>query len=78
MTTIGRNKAVVELPGKIKFGGVFGWLSWVFVHLFSIIGMRRAGNLLFLPIGYGVVLPSERATDWYCRGIPKSKIHLKN
>jgi NADH dehydrogenase len=41
MTTVGRNKAVVELPGKIRFGGIVGWLMWVFVHLFSIIGMRR-------------------------------------
>ena len=37
MATIGRNKAVVDLP-KWKFQGVFAWFVWMFVHLFSLIG----------------------------------------
>jgi NADH dehydrogenase len=41
MATVGRNKAVVELSGKIKFGGFLGWLSWILVHLFQILGFRR-------------------------------------
>ena len=40
MATIGRNKAVVQLPG-VKFGGFFAWAIWMFVHLFSIIGFRN-------------------------------------
>jgi NADH dehydrogenase len=40
MATIGRNKAVVQLPG-LKFGGLFAWIIWMFVHLFSIIGFRN-------------------------------------
>ncbi|QXP74241.1 NAD(P)/FAD-dependent oxidoreductase [Tenacibaculum sp. AHE15PA] len=40
MATIGRNKAVVDLP-KLKFQGVFAWFVWMFVHLFSLIGFRN-------------------------------------
>jgi len=40
MATVGRNKAVVDLP-KIKFQGVFAWFVWMFVHLFFLIGFRN-------------------------------------
>ncbi|MBL3657765.1 NAD(P)/FAD-dependent oxidoreductase [Fulvivirga sediminis] len=40
MATIGRNKAVVDM-GKIRLGGFFAWLIWMFVHLISIIGFRN-------------------------------------
>ncbi|MEQ8240993.1 MAG: NAD(P)/FAD-dependent oxidoreductase [Cyclobacteriaceae bacterium] len=40
MATIGRAKAIVELPGSVHVAGRMGWLIWVFVHLFSIIGLR--------------------------------------
>lgn len=41
MATIGRNRAVVDAPFGIKLGGFAGWFVWMFVHLFSIIGIRR-------------------------------------
>ena len=41
MATIGRNKAVVDLPGNIRFSGFFAWWVWMFVHLISIIGFRN-------------------------------------
>ncbi len=41
MATIGRNRAVVDLPSKIRFGGLIAWLLWMFVHLVSIIGFRN-------------------------------------
>ncbi len=41
MATIGRNKAVVDLPGNIRFKGFFAWWVWMFVHLLSIIGFRN-------------------------------------
>jgi len=41
MATIGRNKAVVDAPFGIKLGGFIGWFIWMFIHLFSIIGIRR-------------------------------------
>ena len=40
MATIGRNKAVVDLP-KFHFSGVFAWFVWMFVHLFSLIGFKN-------------------------------------
>ncbi|NMH27854.1 NAD(P)/FAD-dependent oxidoreductase [Flavobacterium silvaticum] len=40
MATIGRNKAVVDLP-KLHFHGFFAWFVWMFVHLFSLIGFRN-------------------------------------
>jgi NADH dehydrogenase len=40
MATIGRNKAVVDLP-KFHFHGFFAWLVWMFVHLMSLIGFKN-------------------------------------
>ena len=40
MATIGRNKAVVDLP-NYNFSGVFAWFVWMFVHLFSLIGFKN-------------------------------------
>ena len=40
MATIGRNLAVVDLPFW-KFQGFFAWLTWMFVHLFSIVGVKN-------------------------------------
>lgn len=40
MATIGRNKAVVDLP-KMQFSGVFAWFVWMFIHLISLIGFRN-------------------------------------
>ncbi|MEO6150452.1 MAG: NAD(P)/FAD-dependent oxidoreductase [Mucilaginibacter sp.] len=40
MATIGRNKAVVDI-GKIKFQGFFAWLTWMFIHLISLMGGRN-------------------------------------
>lgn len=39
MATIGRKKAVVDLP-NFKFQGGFAWLVWMFVHIFSLVGFR--------------------------------------
>jgi NADH dehydrogenase len=44
MATIGRHKAVVDLP-KFKFQGSFAWFVWLFVHLFQILGVK---NRLFV------------------------------
>ncbi len=40
MATVGRNKAVVDLP-KFRFQGVFAWFVWMFVHLYFLIGFRN-------------------------------------
>ncbi len=40
LATVGRAFAVAEI-GKLKFGGFVGWLLWVFVHIFFLIGMQN-------------------------------------
>lgn len=40
MATVGRNKAVVDLP-NIKFQGFFAWMVWMFIHLMSIVGIKN-------------------------------------
>jgi NADH dehydrogenase len=53
MATIGRNKAVVDLPNW-KFQGIFAWFVWMFVHLFSLIGFRNRA-IVFLNWVYNYV-----------------------
>jgi NADH dehydrogenase len=40
MATIGRNKAVVDLP-KFHFQGILAWFVWMFIHLISLVGFRN-------------------------------------
>jgi NADH dehydrogenase len=44
MATVGKRKAVVDLPG-FSFQGVFAWLTWMFVHLMLILNIK---NRLFI------------------------------
>ena len=42
MATIGRGRAVVDIPKpELHFGGVMAWLAWLLVHLFAILGTRN-------------------------------------
>lgn len=40
MATIGRNKAVVDLP-FLKFKGFFAWVIWMLLHLMLILSVRN-------------------------------------
>jgi len=40
MATIGRNRAVVDLP-FMKVGGILGWFIWMFVHLMLLVDFRN-------------------------------------
>jgi NADH dehydrogenase len=44
MATVGRKLAVVDLP-FFRFHGVFAWITWLFVHLMAILGVK---NKLFI------------------------------
>ncbi len=46
MATIGRNKAVVDLP-FVSFGGFFAWFIWMFIHLMSLVGFRNRVIVFF-------------------------------
>ncbi|MGZ3652798.1 MAG: NAD(P)/FAD-dependent oxidoreductase, partial [Bdellovibrionota bacterium] len=40
MATIGRLRAVVEF-GKLHFFGLAAWITWLFVHIYYLIGFRN-------------------------------------
>lgn len=44
MATVGRKLAVVDLP-FFKFQGLLAWMTWLFVHLMAILGVK---NKLFI------------------------------
>ena len=39
--TIGRGKAVGELPGGLQLSGFPAWLGWLAIHIFFLIGFRN-------------------------------------
>ncbi len=42
MATVGRNRAVVDIPKpKLHFGGFIAWFMWMSVHLFLILGVKN-------------------------------------
>ena len=41
MATIGKNKAVVDMPNGMHFKGFFAWLIWMFVQIMYRIGFRN-------------------------------------
>jgi NADH:ubiquinone reductase (H+-translocating) len=42
MATVGRNKAVVDLPKpKLHFRGFFAWLIWMGLHLMLLLGVKN-------------------------------------
>ncbi len=40
MATIGRNRAVVDLP-NYSFAGFFAWVTWMLVHVMLLVGFRN-------------------------------------
>jgi NADH dehydrogenase len=45
LATIGRNKAVADLPGW-RFKGYPAWLFWLFVHVMNLVGFRNRLSVL--------------------------------
>jgi len=41
LATVGRKKAIADLPGNIHMSGVLGWIIWLIVHLLFLIGFRN-------------------------------------
>jgi NADH dehydrogenase len=42
MATVGRSRAVVDIPHpKIHFGGFLAWFVWMSLHLFLIVGVKN-------------------------------------
>ncbi|HJP58247.1 MAG TPA: NAD(P)/FAD-dependent oxidoreductase [Gemmatimonadales bacterium] len=40
LAVIGRGRAVANIR-RLRFGGVFAWLAWIFIHIFFLIGFRN-------------------------------------
>lgn len=59
MATVGRNRAVVDLK-HTQMNGFFAWLTWMFIHLISLLGMRNKivvfFNWLWAYFSYGTGL----------------------
>lgn len=45
MATVGRNRAVCDLR-HLQFAGWFAWVTWMFVHLISLLGMKNKVSVL--------------------------------
>ena len=60
MATIGKNKAVVDLP-FYKFKGYFAWLTWMFLHLMLILSVR---NKLIIFINWAWAYISRDSSLW--------------
>ncbi len=46
MATIGKRRAVAQV-GRLRFGGGFAWLAWLFIHIYYLIGFRNRLLVLF-------------------------------
>jgi NADH:ubiquinone reductase (H+-translocating) len=46
LATIGRAAAVADL-GRVRFSGYIAWVTWLFVHIFWLIGFRNRFIVLF-------------------------------
>ena len=57
MATIGKNTAVVSI-GRFRLDGVIGWLTWLAVHLYYLIGFRN--RVMVLASWAANYLKSER------------------
>jgi NADH dehydrogenase len=50
MATVGKHKAVVDLP-FVSFQGRLAWFAWMFLHLMLILSVR---NKLFIFINWAI------------------------
>ena len=41
IATIGRNRAVADLFGKVRAGGWFAWFTWWVIHIYYLVGFRN-------------------------------------
>lgn len=69
MATIGKNKAVVDLP-RFKFKGWFAWVVWMFLHLMLILTVR---NKLIILINWAWNYLSKDSTLRIILSNPKKK-----
>jgi NADH dehydrogenase len=59
LAVIGRGQAVADI-WKLQFGGFLAWLTWIFVHIFFLIGFRNR-IMVLLQWGWSYVTYSRGA-----------------
>ncbi|MDE1175790.1 MAG: NAD(P)/FAD-dependent oxidoreductase [Edaphobacter sp.] len=74
MATIGRKAAIANIkwPFKGHLSGLFAWLTWLFVHIFFLIGFRNriavfrqwAWTYLTFSDGARLITGSQELTGW--------------
>ena len=47
MATIGRNAAVLQMPGGVRLTGFVAWAGWLLVHVVKLVGFRNRLAVLF-------------------------------
>ena len=68
LAIIGRNNAVLDLPGQHYFvKGFAAWLIWIFVHIMGLVNFKNRMRAFFDWIGYYIY------RDQYFRMIIKPK-----
>jgi NADH dehydrogenase len=82
MATVGKRKAVVDLP-KFSFQGVLAWLTWMFLHLMLIVSVK---NRLIIFINWAIsyltndttlrliLLPTKKQIDLAQEESPNEKL----
>ena len=70
MATIGRHEAVAEMPNGLRLSGPMGWVAWLGLHLYMLIGFRNRANVMVnwawnyvtWDRGPRLILPPDRST----------------
>jgi NADH dehydrogenase len=73
MATIGKHKAVVDLP-FFKFQGYFAWFVWMFLHLMLILSVR---NKMFIFLNWAWSYITKDTTLRLILGEEKATINTK-
>ena len=68
MAVIGRNAAVAHLFNKWQLTGLIGWIIWLTVHIYQLIGFRNrlvvltnwAWDYIFLDRVVRLILPVHK------------------
>jgi NADH:ubiquinone reductase (H+-translocating) len=72
VATIGRRSAVIELPRLVQLGGTLAWLSWLALHVVTLLGNRSrvitlvnlAWRYLTWSRGGGIIAVGEPPMPW--------------
>ena len=46
MATIGRNAGVARMPGGLEITGFLGWVTWLVVHVYYLVGFRNRARAI--------------------------------